>query len=284
MALQNFRRTARVLLEIPIEVLGKGSNGHPFEEKTFTEEVNGHGAQIVLRNSPRQGDRLTITNLRNRMSCEFRVVKALEKAAAGGREYGVECLQPEENMWGIYFPEVTSPPSPAREKLIDALLECQRCGSREMAQLTFNQFKILGGQSILERECMKCGKLTEWGYGYVEEEEVPPVKRNAPSSTQPPPGGIEKRKSKRVTVKLPVRIRLVNGQEDVAPTENLSKTGVRFISKLKMNVGEALRLTVGYAGPGTGIEIPAQVVNRQELEGTNRFIYGVRVEESSVTT
>jgi hypothetical protein len=283
MALPPIRRTARALLKIPIVVSGVGIDAPPFKEKTFTVEVNGHGARIVLQNPPRPGDRLTITNIRTQKSCPFLVVGVAREGTGGEPEYGVESLQPEENIWGIYFPGKTPVHPPVKEKLIDALLECQRCGFQEMAQLTFDQFRILGAQPFLKRRCIKCGEVTEWGYGYVEEEVVPPVSPQPPSSAPPPPGGIERRKSKRVVVKLPVRIRLDDGREDIARTENLSKTGVRFISELKMNVGDTFRITVGYSGPGSGEEIAAKVVNWQELGGTGRAIYravyGVRVEE-----
>lgn len=284
MALESSRRSARVLLKVPIEVKGNAVDGSPFEEKTSTKEVNGHGAQIVLHQALRSSEPLAITNLQNRKSCPFRVVRLLEKSAEGALEYGVECLRPEDNIWGIYFPEMSPASSLTEKRLIDALLECGGCGFREMAQLTFNQFRILGERSVLERKCMRCGQLTEWGYGYVEEEEAPPAGPKLSSNTPPLPGGIERRKSRRVPVKLPVRVRLDDGQEDVARTENLSKTGVRFISNLKMNVGDMIHLTVGYAEPGGGIEVEAQVVSRQENEGGTAAIYGVRVEEFSQST
>ncbi len=188
MAIPPIRRTARALLKIPIVVSGVGTDARPFEEKTFTVEVNGHGARIVLQNSPRPSDQLTITNIWNRKCCPFLVVGVVREGTGGEPEYGVESLRPEENFWGIYFPGKTPAHPSVKEKLIDALLECQRCGFREMAQLTFDQFRILGAQSFLKRRCIKCGEVTDWGYGYVEEEVVPPVSPQPPSSAPPPPG------------------------------------------------------------------------------------------------
>ena len=281
MAEQSLRRTTRVLLKIPINVSGTGQGDCPFDEKTFTVEINGYGAQIALRASPRPGDRLTITNLQNRKTCPFRVVGIVKKPSGGEREYGVECLQPEEDFWGIYFPERTTISPPTKKEIIDALLECQKCGFREMAQLTVDQFKILGEQPYPERGCPRCGEPTEWTYAYLEEEEMPHAEPQPSSILPPSVGDIEKRICKRVTVQLPVRIRFEDGREEVAQTVNISKTGVCFVSRTEMKAGDSIRLTVGYAGPGSGTEVVAKVAWRKELAGANRIVYGVHVVEPS---
>ncbi len=102
------RQSERVLLRIPVEVQGKGADGKPFSEKTFTLVVNRNGAQIALRNSPRPDDRITISNPLKRMSCPFRVVRRVVKSLGEGPEWGVECLEPEIDLWGISFPAMGS--------------------------------------------------------------------------------------------------------------------------------------------------------------------------------
>ncbi len=275
------RRSERVLLRIPIEVKGTGADGKPFTEKTFTLVVNGDGARISLKAKLRRDDRLTITNLQTRISCPFRVVhRTSDLLGEGPPEWGVECLEPEVNFWGIVFPKKAA--GPAKQELIDALLECSNCNFRELAQLALEQYRALVSQSSLTRNCTKCGEETEWGFGFVEagpEEAIPtqPAPSAEPSSSEE--GGAERRRAKRVTVKLPVRIRLEDGREEIARTENLSKTGVCFASDIEMRQGEVVQLTVGYTPGGDEAAIPARVVWRRGIEGSNRFLYGVHLEE-----
>lgn len=271
------RRTTRVLLSVPIMVSGTGEDGQAFEEKTITVTIDGNGAQIVLKNSFPPGARLSITNLRSGKTCPFRLVRRISKPPRAEGEWGVECLQPEANFWGIYFPAKPSLPMPPETEIIEAWLECQRCGSQEMAQLTPDDYKSLGKQPYLSRECVQCGSSTSWGYSYIEAEEAMVV--NAELLAEPAiSSGKEKRRARRLTLKLPVRIRLADGREEVAGTENLSKIGLCLISGAEMKEGERIRLVFGYTVPGSGTEVMGKVVRRQELAGTQRAIYGVRLE------
>ncbi len=272
------RRSERVLLRIPIEVEGAGADEQPFKEKTFTLVINRHGARVSLKHALRPGDRLTIRNLQTKMACPFRVVGRTSDSLGEGPEWGVECLEPEVNFWGIDFPSKAS--APPVQEMIDALLECSKCGFRELAQLTLDQYRTLIDQSSLRRHCTECDALTEWSFGFVEAEPEPPPAQQAPSP-QPSPSGenAERRVTKRLTVKLPVRVRLEDGREEITRTENLSKAGVCFVSGLALKEGDTLQLTVGYAPGSHEAEVRARVVWRKELEGMNRALYGVRLKE-----
>jgi len=98
------RRTERVLLQIPIEVKGTDAAGRPFKEKTHTLVINRHGARIALKTSVLPEARLIITNRQSAMTCPFRVVGRTGKSLGEGPEWGVECLEPGVNFWGIFFP------------------------------------------------------------------------------------------------------------------------------------------------------------------------------------
>lgn len=276
------RRTERVLLRIPIEVKRATPDGTPFNEKTFTLVLNRDGARISLRSTLKPNDRLTITNLQTNLSCPFRVVeRATDTLGDGLPEWGVECLEPDVNFWGINFPKKVM--AQAAPELVDALLECSRCQGRELSQLSLDQYRQLISQSALDRNCVKCGAETQWVFGFVEgePEQEEDAAEPAPRSTEAVPvaSGIERRIAKRITVKLPVRIRLEGGREEVARTENLSKTGVCFASDLDMKAGDLIQVTVGYSSGGHEAEIPARIVWRKPVEGTSRALYGVRLEE-----
>jgi hypothetical protein len=275
------RRTERVLLRIPIEVKGTAADGEPFNEKTFTLVVNRDGARIGLKTLLRPNDRLSITNLQNRVCCPFRVVeRATDTLGDGLPEFGVECLEPDVNVWGINFPRKMA--APAKEEMVDALLECSRCKVRELAQLTLEQYRGLISQSSVDRDCGKCAARTNWVFGFVEAEPDEAAAAAPDPASSSEGGGIERRRAKRVTVKLPVRLRLDDGRDEVARTENLSKTGVCFASDLDLKRGDALKVTVGYAAGANAAEIKARVVWRRPMEGTTAHaLYGVRLEEET---
>ncbi len=272
------RRSERVLLRIPIEVEGTGPDGQPFKVQTFTLVINRHGARVSLKHLIRPDDRLTIRNLQTKMACPFRVVGRTSDSLGEGPEWGVECLEPEVNFWGIDFPSKAS--APPVEEMIDALLECSKCSFRELAKLTLEQYRTLIDQSSLSRHCTQCDALTEWSFGFVEAEPEP-LPAQSPPTSEPwvSAQNSERRATKRLTVKLPVRVRLEDGREEVTRTENLSKAGVCFASGLALKEGDTLQLTVGYAPGSHEAEVRARVIWRRELEGMNRALYGVRLEE-----
>jgi hypothetical protein len=218
-----------------------------------------------------------ITNLKARQRpCPFRVVGLTAESIPEEPEWGIESLEPDRNVWGVYFPE-------KREELstpqgVDALLECPRCHCREMAELTLDQYHELVAQSSLARSCRECGMKTEWRFGSAEvtqEEAESPALRLVASKLFSP-DGTERRRTKRFVVLLPLRIRDRDGKESFMKTENLSKLGVSFLSDLRMQEGDKVLLTVG---PGPGVRQPARIVWCRPSRGEGRGLYGVKLEE-----
>ncbi len=90
---------------------------------------------------------------------------------------------------------------------------------------------------------------------------------------------MERRRAARVIARLPVRLRLQDGREEVTRTEDLPKTGACFTSAMPMKEGERILLTVGYAPGSKAAEIPARIVWKRPVEGTTKALYGVSLEE-----
>lgn len=304
------RRTERVLLKIPIKVKGTTAEGKPFGENTFTLVINRHGARITLQTPLQPDARITITNLHNNHTSPFRVVARTGKSLGEGPEWGVECLEPDANIWGIYFPQKKD--KAGEEEPIEALLECRKCSSRELAQLGPAQYQTLTTQSSLRRECPRCKTTTEWRFGFIEEAweaepapsepaeiapaaaqppapapntplapETPPPSAAAPQSIPAPAKKEERRRVKRVTLKLPARVRLEDGRQDITRTENYSKLGACIISSLDLNENDHVLLTIGYTGGSSDLEAPARVVWRRPVEGAKMTAYGMEFLKSS---
>jgi PilZ domain len=276
------RRSERVYLQIPIEVQGEQASGGPFSERTHTLIINRDGARISLVRPLQVNERITITNLRTGFSCLFRVVVRTGRSLGEAPEWGVECLEPGVDFWGISFPSAESAQTEAED--VDALLECTACYARELAKLSLSDYRELSLHGTLQRDCRKCGSESEWKFGYVQaldQSTLPWEGDAAPEGQSRRNGGEENRGAKRLAVKLPVRIRLPDGREEVARTENLSKMGVCFVSDLEMEPDDFIRLTIGYVPGGKDDEVMARVVWKRAIEETNRFLYGVHLEDQA---
>ena len=273
------RRTERVLIQVPIEIRGNDGNGHPFHETTRTVVINRDGARISSRSALLPELRITVTNLQNQRSCPFRVVSRVQKTIGLEPEWGVECLEPGVDFWGILFPDKR--PSRDGEETVDVLLECTVCKTKELAQLSLESYRGLVTKSLVGRNCKKCLDTTDWRLFFIEEEEegaigAPAVKER----TRLRPAGGERRRAKRLTAKLPLRVRAADGTEEITRTENLSKTGICFYSRREMMTGDRIALAVGETPPLPDRELRARIVWTREVGGEDQFLYGVQLEEN----
>ena len=275
------RKSERVLLRIPIRVEGEDTRGNAFDETTYTLIVNQSGGLIVASHPLVPGAVIKITNLRNKISCSFQVVMRAARSFSGTPEWGVKCLQPEAEIWGVHFPTRTEEPS--QVDLIHVLLECLGCFSREMASLTVPQYRRLVAQSTLPRPCPKCSATRDWKFGFIDVE-VEEVLASVPTpsvSAVTPRREVGKRQDKRMAVKLPLGVRLADGSQETSTTENISTSGVCFACNLEMSVGERLYLSVGTGGPGEERDIPARIMWRRPVKDRGRALYGVKFERAA---
>jgi hypothetical protein len=272
------RRSERALLRIPIRVEGKDAFGRAFDETTYTQVVNRCGGLIVVSHQLKPDDLIKITNLRNKISCHFRAISLATKSLSGAPEWGVECLEPEAEIWGVRFPTTTEEPPQA--DLIHALLECQECSSREMAALTLQQYRRLLANSTLQRPCPKCSDTSDWKFGFIEAdlEEVLPSIPAPSASGLTRQGGAENRRDRRLVVKVPLGVRLPDGSEETGTTENISKSGLCFACDLEMQVGDIVHVRVGLDASGEQHDVPARIMWRRPGREKGRAYYGAKLE------
>lgn len=267
------RRSQRLMLRIPIEVTGARPDGVTFKEKTHTLTVNRHGASIALLTPVRVQSGLTVTNATNMRSSSFTVVTRIEKSITGVPEWGIESAGLDPNFWGVNFPDDSA--KSGQGETVDVVLECQRCRSRLAAQMTPEQFKNLSPKPVLKRHCTKCAGTTDWTLNPGSSESRGAATPRPSVSPSPASAGVDVRRSNRVNIKLPVRIRM----EDVGETENISKTGVCFTTTLEMMIGDRVRLTVGYSPGSDAKEVAARIVWKRRAPGEQRGFYGAELEE-----
>jgi hypothetical protein len=272
------RKSERALLRIPIRVEGKDAHGIAFAETTSTLVVNRCGGLIIVSHILQPGTAIKITNLKNQASCSFQVVTRASRSLSGTPEWGVRSLEPDVEIWGVYFP--TRAEEPPQAGVIHVLLECQKCFSREMAALTVQQYRRLLAQSSLPRPCPKCSATSDWKLGFVEVElnEVSPSLHVAVASESTPQEGVDLRRDKRLVVKLPLGIRLSDGREEISTTENISKSGLCFACNLEIQKGDMVYVRIGLDSPGEGRDVPVRIVWRRPSDTEGRSFYGARLE------
>jgi len=100
---QGRRRSARVLLSVPVIVHGVLPDGNKFEEEARTLVVNAHGALLALTIALPTGQALTLTHKLTRHSLDCRTVY-VGKPQAGKAQVGIEFLQATPMFWQIDFP------------------------------------------------------------------------------------------------------------------------------------------------------------------------------------
>ncbi|MFY9532282.1 MAG: hypothetical protein WBC04_21185 [Candidatus Acidiferrales bacterium] len=97
------RRSMRVLLSVPILVVGTAADGKSFEEETRTLVVNAHGALISLHRMLKPEQTVTITHKMTEETQECKVVY-LGNTQAGNTQMGIEFVKPSRTFWQVDFP------------------------------------------------------------------------------------------------------------------------------------------------------------------------------------
>jgi PilZ domain len=297
---EGLRRTERIMLEIPIRVFSYAGSAGGFSEDTRTLMVNRDGALILIKHHVLPEETIRIINLENLREDDFRVVGLARQVNDGAAEWGVEGLDKNRSLWEIDFP----PPMEISEPNAGALLQCRGCGKQSFMVLSLTEVSNLDLSGALEKLCENCGDLTAWEYTEeirLPKNPAPPI--GVPSAPQetaspaakaveiaetslpveapsaPPPKWdqkSERRKFKRLTLKLPILVRNNKGETELERTENISKGGLGVGLTMQFAVGELVTLICPYSGAGLQIEQKAEVRRRASLYGGQKWFYGFR--------
>ena len=271
------RRSDRVMLTIPLTLKGEDSKGVRFVAEARTIILNRHGASIWTAQPLQGGQILLVVNQLGRLQANFRVVGPLSPLTKKGGEWGVEYTNAKENIWGIQFP-------PSAEKSESkALLECRKCHSVALMQLSLVEVEVLETSGIISRPCVHCEVITPWG---IAEKQVamssPPEETGMTEEVQQRvTGGSDQRRHRRIALQLPVLLRDYYGGGEITKTENISKGGFWFVTEKTYHVGEGVVVVCPYDPRGHNIEVRARVVRMREIAGTSRKFYGVRYDSPS---
>jgi len=94
------RRSARVLMDVPVVIRGESANHRIFREETFTVTVSAHGALLMLASDVVLGQKIVVINSLNRDEREGRVAYR-GPIHAGLSQVAVEFTQPSPEFWPV---------------------------------------------------------------------------------------------------------------------------------------------------------------------------------------
>jgi len=101
--MNNRRRSQRVLLRIPVQVIAHDADKNPVSEMTYTAVVNAHGGLIYSSLKVTPGQSIILKNPETNEEQLCRVVRA-DRASDGRTEVGLEFVKPAPNFWHVAFP------------------------------------------------------------------------------------------------------------------------------------------------------------------------------------
>jgi hypothetical protein len=268
------RSTERLALRIPIRVIGFASAAGDFTEDTETLVVNQGGARIALQHHVAADDSIRIVNLESHAEAEFRVVGPTRLEGEHVSEWGVECTESGHNVWGVELP----PPLPREGKDAGALLECRACHSQGFWPLTLMEVEVLDSTGEINRTCSNCAKTTYWTYAdasrrpreFSATEPVAPMPREAEVHKF-----VERRKFKRMMLKLPIYVRNQKGEHEISKTENVSKGGVAVPLEMELQVGDLVSVECPHTSEVPDILQKAEVRYRATFSFGGRRLYGL---------
>jgi hypothetical protein len=242
---------------VPFQVTGSDTSGHAFSEPARTEVITRDGGLMICAPSLFTGSHV-------RLARGERLASASVVGVVGFRQeetaYGIHFLDTSgPSFWGVQFPPPETEGGVGR-----TVLECARCTSRQVLELSEVELMMLESVRVVSYECHNCGEETLWQIPVLlaDPELVtgstayanPPTHRKAPRTRND-------RKHIRVAMKrIRAGVKRLGMSDDVVDVLDLSRGGVRFLSFVDYQLKTYLEIAVPYTEGGANIYTPARVV------------------------
>ncbi|MGH9712305.1 MAG: PilZ domain-containing protein [Candidatus Acidiferrales bacterium] len=277
MASPAMRRSDRVSLTLLLEVSGKDSFGKEFNGSARTLLINRGGAVIVLDRELKAEEQV---HLRRQAAHESHRESDARVVGQFGREkdgflYGVELLDPSNDLWGIEFPPIAE----SEEAVARMLLECSYCRSREVVYL--NELDLRGFETNrgIARHCKTCGVPSIWTQAPHEDEKKLAARargrRGIDGNDELPEGGDKRGRTRiRLKTRLTACVRQAGADDELAVCEDISAIGMCFRSKRRYESQSKIQVAVPYSPDAANIFLPARVIYSEEMPKAGLFRHG----------
>ena len=146
------RRSCRVALSVPIRVSGIDHRGVVFTEDALTLIVSLRGAKIRLSHQLLPDSEIRLVAGSTGQGSVFRVVSKSPSSELKFTHWGVENLNPAENIWGTDMPDL-QPEDQLQARLV---LECPTCSARESLHADETLLAAIVEKGGVEYTCKVC--------------------------------------------------------------------------------------------------------------------------------
>ncbi|HEV2351292.1 MAG TPA: PilZ domain-containing protein [Terriglobia bacterium] len=270
------RRSDRLWLTVPLRFESVDSNGVSVELDGRAVSLSRHGARVQYPLPLGKGQAVVVRSPIGHHEAQFRVVESIVSAKEKNGEYGMECVNEDENFWGIDFPtRVGGDGADAK-----ALLECRICHNMALVPLSLSEVEALRSIGKVGISCHHCKVETPWSYAEVRVRVHPSHQDSHQGPTSWITSSIPplERGHRRVYMQVPLGLRDSRGSAEVTKTENISKCGFCFTSEKKYLTGEIVMSVFPLDPVSQKTELPARIVREQNIEGSGRRFYGATFE------
>lgn len=268
------RRTDRVSITLPISISGIDSSGKPFSEDASTVTVSQFGAAIASKSPLTGGQELIIRRQRNRTVREAECQVITQIGYKGDLQvFSVAFQNPAVGFWDIYFPSLPADIETAGR----AFVMCKTCNTRRIIHLNSQELTTYHANHQLLSPCDSCGKSTLWVESQQDPAKSIEVKvANSTRLTPPAPPPVENlRKHRRVTAEIPVCIRQVDTEDQMATSMDISRGGLCFNSTRPYPAGSYIQVAVPYSPTAVNIFVDARVVHTAKVADSDTYKHGV---------
>jgi hypothetical protein len=100
---KSLRRSSRLAIQIPVEIICKGPQNKLHTEETRTVVVSAHGCALSLNTGITPGEKVVLIHKLSREEIGCRVVMC-RQAKTSGWDTGLEFQAPAPKFWHIAFP------------------------------------------------------------------------------------------------------------------------------------------------------------------------------------
>jgi hypothetical protein len=270
------RRSDRVSLTLLLEASGTDSHGNAFADPTRTLLLNQSGAVIILDRELKTDQQIHLKRkspTESHREADVRVVGQFGRDK-DGLLYGIEILDPQNDLWGVEFPAIAN----SEEAVARMLLECSYCSGREVAYL--NELDLRGFETNrgIARHCKVCGVPSIWTQAPHEDEKklTSRAARARRDSRDALPEGGEQRERQRMRMKtrLTACIRQAGADDELAVCEDISPVGMCFRSKRRFDSNASIEVAVPYAPDSANIFLQARIIYSEEMPKAGLFRHG----------
>ena len=258
------RRSDRVMVSVPIDVIATDIHGAHFEEACVTEMVSLHGATIALAN--RASSEHPVRLRRRALDVEVRARILGQMGLRPGRNvYGVAFLEDAPDFWGIRFP----PPEEGTDSLARTALMCAECNQILLFALNEIELRVFEANQSLTFGCESCGHNVVWM----------PVPSNSRFRSQRAAANPQDRKHARTRMKATACIQEPGKPDDLVEVLDISRGGVSFRGRHPYAVNSWIHFAVPYTPGAANIFVSGRVAWRREM-GNGIHEHGVQYVKS----